>query len=69
MPTAHGSGGGAESLAKDPVELRERLETGFVGDFRDAFAAVQQQSFGMLDAHLRHILAKSQPGSVMEHPR
>jgi signal transduction histidine kinase len=67
-PGSHLSRRSPIHLSKHPVELRERLKAGFVGDFGDVFARVDEPRLGVLDADLSQILAESQTRGVMKHP-
>ena len=51
---------------EDPVELRERLETGLVRRLADPRVRVQQQMLGVLDAGPRNVVREGEPGRRLE---
>src|SRR5437879_10830258 len=57
----------AEDLLEDAIEVCERLEPHFVGDFADAQVWVQQQAFGLFDAHTRNVVGEVHTGYLLEH--
>ena len=54
-------------LLEDAVEVRERLEADFIGDFADAQVGVEEKVLGLLNADAGEVVGEVDAGRLLEH--
>lgn len=57
----------ADHFAEDAIKVGEGLETDFIGDFAHAQVGIDEEVFGLLDAHAGEVVGEIEAGGLFEH--